>query len=370
MARHSNKPYLWQDPKYKTFYAIWQENGKTRRQALRPANTTRGTKDRKVAKRLLIQFTRDLFSGKVRPLHKETDYEITFFEFCEEFIAHKEGEQLSDDTIRLYNDALEKAKLVIRDIPVKRITARMLDKVVETMSRAGLVAPSVNKNLRHLKPAIKKAIKWKYLAGFDLEDDFPGFLDEKKKDRYLTIDQLRQLFEVITDPEFADLVSVKMYTGLRISEILRLKITDIDAPDGWLRVADPKNKEDDVAPINERQLRPVLERCARRAQVRTGKRFKHRRGFLFRWGCRTHVSQLFKARVRDAGLPDHIRLHDVRHTYASHQIMEGVSPKKVQKMMRHKSFASTEIYIHLRDQDVKDANEGLDYGPMPVGKKE
>ncbi len=73
MPRHSNMPYLWRHPKYGSYYAIWQEDGKTRRIALRPGNASRATKDQKIAKGLLRQFIYELFGGRVKSTQKEYD---------------------------------------------------------------------------------------------------------------------------------------------------------------------------------------------------------------------------------------------------------------------------------------------------------
>lgn len=116
------------------------------------------------------------------------------------------------------------------------------------MGRAGLAVPTINKNYRHVKAALRQAIRWGYM---DPLPEWPKALKEKGRIRYLKISELRRLMEEIDDLEFADFCMLSAYSGLRSGEILRLKWTDIDNPSGFIRVvSEQKNKNEDRIPIN------------------------------------------------------------------------------------------------------------------------
>ncbi|MFH1981397.1 MAG: tyrosine-type recombinase/integrase, partial [Pseudomonadota bacterium] len=70
--------------------------------------------------------------------------------------------------------------------------------------------------------------------------------------------------------------------------------------------------------------------------------------------------------VRKAKLSEAFRFHDLRHTFASWHIMSGTGPKAVQELMRHKSFKSTERYLHLTKQHLQDAADNIDFGELPT----
>jgi hypothetical protein len=66
-------------------------------------------------------------------------------------------------TYILYDVALRKATDVWGDIPLPHITTRHIDKLICDMKKAGLVVPSINMNLRHVRAVLKKAYEWEYL---------------------------------------------------------------------------------------------------------------------------------------------------------------------------------------------------------------
>lgn len=341
-----NMATLWLRPDNKVYYASWEENGKTRRLSLH-------TKDDRKAAARFRDFERRLIAGKVQPISEGV--KEFFFDFCKEYLKHIEA-TIANATYVQYSTALEKAKSTWGDIPLNHITARHIDKLIEDMSRAGLKPPTINKNLRGIKAALKKAYAWEYIKSPIRE--FPKQLKEEKALRYLSIEQLRALITAIDDPEFADFCLFSAYTGLRSGEIIRLVWSDVDNPSGSLRISPiQKNREDNRIPINE-HARAILERRGL-SQKKIGK--------VFRFGCLTWVSQKGKAALRKAGLPD-ARFHDLRHTFGSHLAMGGESLITIQGLMRHQSISSTMVYAKVSPEHLRKASEKLNYGPMPVAQ--
>ncbi|HYA13864.1 MAG TPA: site-specific integrase, partial [Syntrophales bacterium] len=237
------------------------------------------------------------------------------------------------------------------NIPLSHITERHIDKLITDMIRDGLAIPTVNKNVRHVKAALGKAYKWKYIK---CPVEFPSPMEEEERVRYLSSDQLRLIIGQTDDAEFADFCLLSAYTGLRSGELMRLIPGDIDNPPEFIRVSPKqKNKKESRVPINS-SARVILTRSLRRGHKK-----------VFRFTCRTWVSQKFKECVVKAGLKD-ARFHDLRHTYGSHLAMSGENQKTIQELMRHKSPASTEIYTKLSPDHLKQASEKVNYGPMPV----
>lgn len=340
---------LWIHPKYGTCYAQWQVNGKTRRKALCVAGSNRATKDKRIANRLLNNFNRDLIAGKITPISE--GIRRSFYAFCDEFLDHISS-KCSGETCTLYEVALGKAKSCWGDIPITHITPRHIDSLMTDMVRAGLSVPTINKNYRHVKAALRQAYEWEYLKA---PIRFPKPLKEQKKTRYLSVEDLRSLIENIPDREFADFCMFSAYTGLRSGEIMRLKWSDIDNPEGFVRVSsEQKNRIEARIPINT-HARAILER------------YKQQSGKVFRFQTLTWISQKFKKAARKAGL-ESARFHDLRHTFGSHLAMGGVDLKAIQELMRHESIASTLVYAKVSPEYLKKTSERLNYGPMPVAK--
>ena len=336
---------LWKRKSTGVYYAVWMEDGKQRKKSLKTSN-------RKIANRKLNNFIRELRAGKIKPISH--GIRQTLYPFVDEFLEHIAATK-SLTTYELYETALKKAKDSWGDIPLQHVTSRHIDKVMADMIKTGLAIPTVNKNYRHIKAALNKARSWKYIKN---PIDFPKPIAEEEKVRYLSAIQLKSLISEIDDPEFVDFCMLSAYTGLRSSEIIRLTWDDADNPKGFLRISPKqKNKKESWIPINA-NARAILDRCKKRKEG-------HK---IFRFQSRQWVSKKFKKAARGSGLPD-FRFHDLRHTCGSHLAMSGENEATIQKLMRHKSMASTMIYTNVSPEYLKQASEKVNYGPMPLPKK-
>lgn len=343
--RHKQRMAFLFQRKNGVYYAQWQEKGKTRRHSL-------DTQDERIAKMRFNAFQRDLLAGKVRPI--ADGIVLSWSEYVKEFLNHVDATTRSA-TYTLYDVALRKATDAWGNIPLPHITIRHIDKLMVDMKRAGLSVPTINKNLRHVKAAIRKAYEWEYLKA---PIRFPKMLTESEQLRFLSVEQLRSLIGKIDDVEFADFCLLSCYTALRSGELLRLQWSDVDNPDSYLRISsEQKNKTEARIPIND-PARTILDRCRQRG----GKK-------VFRFTCRTWVSHKFKAYAVDVGLKT-ARFHDLRHTFGSHLAMSGGDLRAIQGLMRHKSIASTMVYAKVSAEHLKQVSDKLNFGPMPMGKTE
>lgn len=336
---------IWRRKSNGVYYAIYYEDTRPHWHSLK-------TREYRIARQRFNNFKRDLQAGKIKPISQ--GIRQTWNSFKDEFLDHISA-TATPSTYRLYSVALNKASRCWGDVPLPHITIRHIERLVQDMALAGLATPTINKNYRHVKAALRKAHEWGYLV---TPVRFPRPLKEEKTLRYLTRQQLAKLMDKITDQEFADFCMISAYTGLRSGELIRLRRSDIDNPSGFLRIESKrKNKQEIRVPINK-STRTILDRCI----DREGRK-------LFRFNTRTWISQKFKAYARQAGLPD-IRFHDLRHTFGSHMAMTGESLKAIQELMGHVSISSTMIYAKVSPEYLKAASEKLNYGPIPLSKKQ
>ena len=325
------------------YYAYWTESGKTRKKSLK-------TKDQRAAKQRANRLKREILAGRVVPIAQRSgrlkDFRIEFLEKIEN--SRRPG------TYRLYDRALTCAIESWGDIPLSHITTRHIDGFVADCLRRGLSRATANCRYRHLKAALRKAVEW------DLRPPlkkWPKELRTEKRDRRIPETDLRKIFAECESQDFTDFMMVALYTGLRSGEILRLTGQDVDRPRGYLRVsAEQKNLEESVVPMAE-AIAGIL-----RARANGKER-------LFPFRDQTDISHRFKALVRKAGVNDSIRFHDLRHTYGSSLAMKGWSSLQIKELMRHKAIASTMKYMHLSPSNLKEAVDGLNFGPLPMARK-
>ena len=172
--------------------------------------------------------------------------------------------------------------------------------------------------------------------------------------RFLSRDEIRRLHEALdaasqqspSQRQQADVIRLLMFTGCRKGEVVNLRWSEVDSD--FLALADSKTGPRKVY-LNP-QSRAVLNRQP------------HGPGpYVFPshddpGRPRSDTLRLW-LRVRRAAGIEEVRLHDLRHTYASHAVMNGVPVPVVSRLLGHSSVQMTLRYVHLGDRDVRAAAE-------------
>jgi integrase/recombinase XerD len=140
--------------------------------------------------------------------------------------------------------------------------------------------------------------------------------------------------------------------GLRVSELVNLKISDLYLDIGFIRVIGKGNKER-LVPIGSyaiKQINLYKDSIRRHMTIKPGNEdilFLNRRGAKL---TRVMVFLMLKELVLKAGLRKNISPHTFRHSFATHLVEGGADLRVVQEMLGHESITTTEMYTHL-DRD-------------------
>ena len=140
-------------------------------------------------------------------------------------------------------------------------------------------------------------------------------------------------------------------SGLRVSELVKLHLGDINLEAGYL-VAFGKGKKKRIVPLGEAavaMLRSYLE-SARPEFLKSAHRPSEDAVFLTRFGRRMTRQAFWKilaAHARAAGIARPISPHKLRHSFATHLVERGADLRSVQAMLGHADIGTTEIYTHL-----------------------
>jgi len=227
----------------------------------------------------------------------------------------------------------------------------------EARAKGGGKSPASLRNALELLRRLSNFAANKHLCpGLTFKVDMPKVNNEVTES--LTDEQMVRLLDVLEtfdDRLVADMMLVALVTGMRKSEIFRLKWDDIDDERGFISIKNPKSGVDQVIPLPD-QAREIFSR-----QVEGD----HPSPFVFpgrggkqRQGVKRSVDRI-KA---EAGLPDDFRgFHGLRHAFASMLASSGeVDMFVLQKLMTHKSAAMTQRYAHLSDQALKRGSSVMD----------
>jgi len=145
--------------------------------------------------------------------------------------------------------------------------------------------------------------------------------------------------------------------GLRVSELVSLRLTDLFFTDGFIRVIGKGDKER-LVPIGSKAINDINAYLAQRNSIDSRIDPDSRNiVFLNRWGrrlTREMVFTIIKKYASLAGIKKSISPHTLRHSFATHLIEGGADLRAVQEMLGHESIQTTEIYTHLDNQYLRE----------------
>lgn len=267
---------------------------------------------------------------------------------------------MSDNSIQAYVRDVEKldqfVQLKYPTLSPLSISSKHLQVFIQFVSELGMSAYSQARILSGVKAF------YKYLLFEELITKDPTSLLEGPKIgrklpdtlEYLEIEKLLTAIDLST-PEGArnrTMIEVLYSSGLRVSELVELKISNVLTDVGFVRVIGKGNKER-LVPIGKealKYLKMYIDEVRVHIPVKKGFEshvFLNRRGSKI---SRVFVFTVVKALAARIGLKKSISPHTFRHSFATHLIEGGADLRAVQEMLGHESITTTEIYTHL-DRD-------------------
>jgi integrase/recombinase XerD len=236
-------------------------------------------------------------------------------------------DDLVDFLASLYRDSLE-SKSVARHL----VTLRNFFRFAQTQELIG-IDPAVNLE----SPKIRRAL--------------PGYLKVEEVDRLLVQPDEKTPYGL----RDRAMLEVLYSTGLRVSELVGLRVADLDAKVGCIRCVGKGDKER-IVPAGRKAL-GMVEKYLRDARpkllakgVSSTALFVNRRGTPL---SRVGVWKILSAYGRRAGLRMALTPHMLRHSFATHLLERGADLRSVQLMLGHADISTTQIYTHVVEERLK-----------------
>jgi integrase/recombinase XerD len=236
------------------------------------------------------------------------------------------------------------------------IRAKQLRDFIEYINELGMSAYSQARILSGIKGF------YRYLLFEEVIEKDPTELIEgpkigRKLPDTLSYPEIEKLLEAmdLSKPEGARnraMVEVLYSSGLRVSELVDLRLNNVHFEAGFLRVIGKGNKER-LVPIGrdaKKFLKIYVEEIRAHIKIQNGNEqfvFLNKRGTKL---SRVYVFTVIKDLAQRIGLKKRISPHTFRHSFATHLIEGGADLRAVQEMLGHESITTTEIYNHL-DRD-------------------
>lgn len=279
-----------------------------------------------------------------------------------QFVTYMEEEKnASNSTVVSYQRDLKKLFLYLDERGIHRvdeITSTNLNSYVLQLERQGFSTSSVSRSVASMRAFFHYLFKIRKTENDPSEKIRSPHVD-KKVPEILTMEEAVLLLEqpdTMTDKGIRDKAMLELLyaTGMRVSELLSLKMTDLNLPMNYL-ICREKNKER-VIPFGkeaEYALKTYFERS--REQFVHGQDREcvftncsgdpmSRQGF---W-------KIIKSYVQKAGIKKDITPHTLRHSFGAHLVQNGADLRAVQEMMGHADISTTQLYMDMNVRRVRE----------------
>ncbi len=178
---------------------------------------------------------------------------------------------------------------------------------------------------------------------------------ERKLPTVLTKQEIKKMIEVTKNPKHRLLIELAYGSGLRVSEVVKLKLKDFDFENRSIFVRQGKGRKDRKTILPENLVTKIKE-------YSNGKDSEE---FLFSSYKNSHLSirsaqKIVKHSSKLANIDKNVYVHALRHSFATHLLENGFDIKHISELLGHKRLETTQIYSHLSSDYIKNVKSPLD----------
>jgi len=283
-------------------------------------------------------------------------------ELVEEFISYLSVERgLADNTLISYKRDLGRFLGYLnarRILSIDNVTRQLITSFMLGEKDRGLSANSISRELACLKSFFKFLTRENRI-----KEDATSVIESPKLWKKLPFTlSIEEVAKLLTMPNLRDLIGIRdrasmelMYaTGMRVSELINLKMDDLNMDVGFVRCFGKGNKER-IVPFGKKAKEGILRYLDKSRPAFLKKRISN---FLFltrrgRPMSRQAFWKTIKKYTRQARIKKEITPHSLRHSFATHILERGADLRVVQEMLGHSDISTTQIYTHVSRDRLK-----------------
>lgn len=267
----------------------------------------------------------------------------------------------SDNTVLSYQRDLKKLRTFLEEKGIRStsdITEAVLKDYVKSMSDAGFKPATISRSIASVK-AWYHYMTSNGMVTSDISVGLKAPRIEKKLPEIMTLTEVNSLLDQPkgdSPKEIRDKAMLELLyaTGIRVSELIGLKVTDINLQSGMIVCRDSHKervipfgstaKNAIVRYLNDSRDKLVGDGKADTLFVNCSGEEMSRQGF---W-------KLIKYYTKKAGIEADITPHTLRHSFAAHLVENGADLKSVQEMLGHSDISTTQIYVNMNHNHLRD----------------
>ena len=263
---------------------------------------------------------------------------------------------LSNNTVKAYEADISSffQWLDNEDLKYKKLQEDHINQYISFLFQRKMRSSSVNRKISSIKSFYIFLVKRNFVKNSPLND-----LVTPKQEKYLPesmseaeVDKLLNSPDVSNKIENRDKAMIEMLyaTGMRISELVNLKMTDVDMKRCVVKVFGKGSKER-LVPFGETALDSLRSYLNEREQSSSKEIFLSNRGKKM---TRVAFWQRVKIYLIRENLKNSISPHTLRHAFATHLLNRGADLRSVQLLLGHSDLSTTQIYTHIAKQRLSD----------------
>jgi len=261
----------------------------------------------------------------------------------------------SSRTIKAYKSCIRRFIHHIDPIhPRDADSNKIKEYLLYLLTDRGSPASTVNQVFNALRFLYVDLYKKPFLIG-----TLPRPQREKKLPDILNENEIKQIFQNVENIKHKVMLMLAYASGLRVGELVRVRIEDIDGQRGLIHIRDAKGKKDRFTLLPE-SLRSVL--LSYWKQYGLGMK-----GWLFP-GQPPHqhlaersIQNVLKRSIKLSGITKPVSMHTLRHSFATHLLEHGTDLRYIQTLLGHQSIRTTEIYTHVSNKQIGKIRSPLDF---------
>lgn len=252
-----------------------------------------------------------------------------------------------------------------KQLPVEALTRDDL----EELSRASMIEGRSATSTARLVSGVRGFYRYLHVSGRLAEnpaDDLRLPRADQALPRFLSPEEVEALLaapDVSTPRGLRDraLLEVLYATGLRVSELVKLKVTELRREEGYLQFSGKGSKER-IVPVGD-TARDWIDRYVRDARPHLMRGRETADLFVSGWRSRHAIRpkpltragfwKLLLAYGRKAGIRSHLSPHVLRHSFATHLLERGADLRAIQAMLGHADLSTTQIYTHVLEARLR-----------------
>ena len=263
----------------------------------------------------------------------------------------------SNNTIESYKRDLEKFLIFNKDKDINSIKNNDLKEYIKYLNEEKLNEKSIARNISSIKSFYKFLSIQKYINNNPSDSIFQPKL-KKSLPSILTEEEVLKLLDIKLTDNFSyrnkAMLELMYASGLRVSELVNLKLQDIDLNQDIIRTFGKGSKER-VIPIGD-YAKEYLEKYIYEYRGSMLKKESSEYLFLNNHGkkmTRQGFFKIIKKITQEKGINKDLSPHTLRHSFASHLLKHGADLRTIQELLGHSDISTTQIYTHITNEQLK-----------------